>query len=239
MIEATEDIYGGVIIDESTLPCKAEDFQEEFLRLAESLKEKRLLWIRLHADKAEFIPLLTGLGFRYHNCDDESLMLVRKLDPAAHVPATKNYIAGVGAIVLSEGKLLVIRDRHSGEYKLPGGHIDRNESIKEALRREVYEETGVDSIFESIVSLGHFRNGQFGEANLYIVCTAKALSWKIAVNDAIEVAEAQWIDPAVFLSSDRVNNYNKSVVEAAMTNRELKLTERHIKLRVKDGEVFF
>ena len=89
------------------------------------------------------------------------------------------------------------------------------------------------------MNIGHFRNGQFGESNLYIVCTAKALSKNITINDSSEIAEAIWIDPEDFLKSDDANTYNKSVVEAAINNKELKLTEQQIKLRVPDGEVFF
>lgn len=166
-------------------------------------------------------------------------MLIKKMAHDSIVPTTKNYIVGVGAIVLDEGQLLVIKDRFSTGYKLPGGHIDKNESIKDAIKREVYEETGINIEFESIVNIGHFRNGQFGESNLYIVCTAKALSKNIAINDSSEIAEARWINPMEFLKSDDTNNYNKSVVAAAINNKDLKLTEQQIKLRVPDGEIFF
>lgn len=133
----------------------------------------------------------------------------------------------------------MIKDKFSIGYKLPGGNIDKNESIKDALKREVYEETGVDIEFESIVNLGHFRNGQFGEANLYIVCTAKAFDKDIFINDSAEIAEAKWMDIEEFLNSNDVNIYNKSVVQAAINNSDLKLTDRQIALKVKGGEIFF
>lgn len=166
-------------------------------------------------------------------------MLVRKMAVDSVIPTTKNYIAGIGAIVIHKGQLLVVKDRFSEGYKLPGGHIDKHESIKNALQREVYEETGIHIEFESIVNLGHFINGQFGESNLYIVCTAKALSEKITIHDTHEITQARWMDPAAFLESTSVNNYNKCVVAAAINNHELKLTEQAISLRVPNGEVFF
>lgn len=239
MIATSENIYGGVIIVDSTLPDDGDSLKNEIEQLLGTLNDKKLLWIRIPFEKSALIPVLTSLDFRFHHCDEEYLMLVRRLTFDAFVPTSRNYIAGVGAIVLSKGKLLVVRDRFSGEYKIPGGHIDRNESLKGAVKREVYEETGIEAEFESILNVGHFRHGQFGESNLYIVCTAKPLSVEISVNDSSEIAEALWMDPHDFIRSENVNNYNKSVVEAAISNKELKLTERHIKLRVADGEVFF
>lgn len=239
MIKTNNDRYDGVIVDSQNLPENIGTFQIEVEKLIESSNDKKIIWISIPTHKAGFIPILVKLGFEFHHCDDQNLMLLRRMKPDVVVPTTKNYIAGVGAIVLCDGKLLVIKDRFYPGYKLPGGHIERGESIKEALKREVFEETGIRVEFEFIVNLGHFKNGQFGESNLYIVCTARAKSKEISVFDSSEIAEARWISPEEFLSSKEVNIYNKSVVEAAINNGELKLTERKIELRVSSGEVFF
>ncbi len=239
MIKTIENKYDGVILDSTTLPQKKDEFKKEMVALIESQRNKKLIWIKIPIEKSDFIPILTHLDFEFHHCEARSLMLIRKMAQDSFVPTTKNFIVGVGAIVFSEGRLLVIKDRFLNGYKLPGGHIDKNESIKSAVKREVYEETGIAVEFESIMNIGHFRNGQFGESNLYMVCTAIALSKKIAINDSSEIAEARWIDPEDFLKSDDVNDYNKSVVKAAINNKGLKLTEQQIKLRVSNGEVFF
>jgi 8-oxo-dGTP diphosphatase len=239
MLKTRNDRYDGVIVDNQTLPVNSDAFKREIKQLIESSGNKKIIWISIPPHQADFIPILIKLGFEFHHCDDQNLMLLKRMKPDVVVPTTKNYIVGVGAIVVCDGELLVIKDRFFPGYKLPGGHIERGESIKEALRREVFEETGVHIEFESIVNLGHFQNGQFGESNLYIVCTARAKSKEISVMDASEIAEAKWISPEEFLGSEEVNTYNKSVVEAAINNGELKLTEQKIELRVASGEVFF
>ena len=239
MIVTIDNRYDGVIIDNSSLPQTKDEFKKEVVRLIDNLKNKKTLWIKIPIEKSDLIPILTSLDFEFHHCDERNLMLIKKMVADAIVPTTKNYIAGVGAIVFDEGRLLVIKDRISSGYKLPGGHIDKNESIINAVKREVYEETGINIEFESIINIGHFRNGQFGESNLYIVCTAKALSKEISINDSNEIKEARWMLPEDFLNSENVNNYNKSVVKAALSNKELKLTEQQLKLKVADCEVFF
>jgi 8-oxo-dGTP diphosphatase len=239
MMQIIEDKYDGVIVDSAVLPDNRTDFLAQIEQLIESISNKQLMWIKVPIEKSDFIPILTNCGFEFHHCDEKWLMLVKKLVRDATVPTTKNYIVGVGAIVFHNGLLLVVKDRFSVGYKLPGGHVDKNESIKNALKREVFEETGIDVDFESIVNIGHFRNGQFGESNLYLVCTAKAKSTQIIIVDSTEIVDAKWISPEDFLTSDTVNNYNKSVVNAAINNKELKLTEQQVKLRMPDGEVFF
>lgn len=51
----------------------------------------------------------------------------------------------VAAIIVIEDKILVVQQRRTGEpyYLLPGGGVDAGETLDGALRREVFEETGL------------------------------------------------------------------------------------------------
>jgi 8-oxo-dGTP diphosphatase len=54
---------------------------------------------------------------------------------------------GVGAVILGSGKVLILRrkadDTFPGIYEIPGGGVDEGETLPDALKREVYEETGL------------------------------------------------------------------------------------------------
>lgn len=55
-------------------------------------------------------------------------------------------IAAVGAIAVRDGALLLIRRGHApsrGRWSLPGGRVEPGESAREALVREMAEETGL------------------------------------------------------------------------------------------------
>lgn len=236
-MQITTDRYGGVTIDNTTLPETNEQFKKELSEIIESANGKKLLWIKLPIENSSFIPILTNLDFNFHHCDEKELMLVKKLIENPVVPTAKNYTLGVGAIVRDGDKILVIKEALGRGYKLPGGHIDDNEKIKDALKREVHEETGIEIEFESIVNIGHFTQGQFGESNLYVVCTAKALSKEIHIYDTSEIVDAQWMKIDEYLALEETNNYNRSVVEAAV-NGGVKLQNRDLKLNFP-GEVFF
>jgi 8-oxo-dGTP diphosphatase len=56
-------------------------------------------------------------------------------------------VVGVGAVVVRDGRALIVRRAHEprkGEWSLPGGLLDLGESLADAARREVREETGLD-----------------------------------------------------------------------------------------------
>lgn len=56
----------------------------------------------------------------------------------------QNFHIAIKAVIVKDGKALVLKEtsRYSG-YDLPGGKIDENESIDEALKRELHEELGL------------------------------------------------------------------------------------------------
>jgi len=56
-------------------------------------------------------------------------------------------VVGVGAVIVQDGKALVVKRAHEprrGEWSLPGGLLELGESLTDAIRREVKEETGLD-----------------------------------------------------------------------------------------------
>lgn len=49
------------------------------------------------------------------------------------------------AIIMHEGKMLLVRHPHNREYlALPGGYLEWGENAKECLKREIIEELGVE-----------------------------------------------------------------------------------------------
>jgi ADP-ribose pyrophosphatase YjhB (NUDIX family) len=55
-------------------------------------------------------------------------------------------IVGVGAVVVHEGRLLMIRrgnDPFAGTWSVPGGRLEFGETLQEGALRELQEETGL------------------------------------------------------------------------------------------------
>jgi ADP-ribose pyrophosphatase YjhB (NUDIX family) len=65
-------------------------------------------------------------------------------------------LVGVGAVIVDEGRVLLIRrgsEPLKGCWSLPGGLLEVGESLEEGLRREVREETGLEVEVLELVEL--------------------------------------------------------------------------------------
>ena len=60
----------------------------------------------------------------------------------------------VGALAVNHGRLLCIRRGHgpgAGLWSLPGGRVEAGETLREAVVREVLEETGLEVVVDHFV----------------------------------------------------------------------------------------
>lgn len=69
-----------------------------------------------------------------------------------------------GVIRGSDGRLLLQKRSDNGWWGLPGGKIEPGESVKTALRREVFEETGLSVRVDRIV-------GVYSDPSNYTIAT--------------------------------------------------------------------
>jgi len=58
------------------------------------------------------------------------------------MPIPKHIVAVAGLVTDARGRVLMIRSPRR-DWEFPGGQVEEGESLTEALRREVLEETGV------------------------------------------------------------------------------------------------
>jgi ADP-ribose pyrophosphatase YjhB (NUDIX family) len=77
---------------------------------------------------------------RFH----EDSRMTTDVVPSREYPARP--IVGVGGVVLIEGRVVLVRRRHAplaGRWSLPGGGLELGETLRDAVRRELLEETGL------------------------------------------------------------------------------------------------
>jgi 8-oxo-dGTP diphosphatase len=81
----------------------------------------------------------------------------------------------VAALIVNQGKILICqRTRHQTmplKWEFPGGKIETGEQPRDALRRELEEELGIDAkIGEEVARIQHkYKNGGAVELRFYVV----------------------------------------------------------------------
>ncbi|MGH1553760.1 NUDIX domain-containing protein [Streptomyces sp. L7] len=74
-------------------------------------------------------------------------------------PARSSLPGALVALVGDAGKILLTRRTDTGEWSLPGGHMEPGETITDTARREVREEIGL--VVEDLTLLGVFSGPEF------------------------------------------------------------------------------
>jgi ADP-ribose pyrophosphatase YjhB (NUDIX family) len=98
----------------------------------------------------------------------------------------------VGAIVVEDGRLLMVRRAHdpgAGLWSLPGGRVEHGEYLVDALRREVAEETGLDVDVRELVGILEV----LGEPHYVILDYFAAVTGDREPAPADDVSDARWV----------------------------------------------
>ncbi len=224
------DDFDGVIINSTTLPLDTTIFCTELTALLLVVKrmKKRLVWLTMPIERAKLVGVATDVGFVFHNCLEQEVTMILRLEPDAYAPFVPTHSIGSGALVLNEiNQILLVKEVKFSElgYKLPGGHIELKENISDAIIREVTEETGVATEFQSLVGFAIKHNYRFGKSNIYFVCKLKALSEEISIQDTDEIEDAKWMNVEDYLSDESSSSFNRKMVENLLKTEGFSLTE--------------
>jgi|SRR5438105_14143422 len=141
-------------------------------------------------------------------------------------------IVGVGAIVLDGDRVLLVKRAHEplkGEWSLPGGAVDVGETLEEAIRREVREETCLDVEVGPIVDvLDRIRYDPDGRVKFHYVLV-DFLCRRLAgtLHCASDAEDAAWAERAD-LGRYSVAEAAVSVIDKAIARRSTAWTAREV-----------
>lgn len=210
------------------LPVDAEAFSSHLRDALEEWTSQafKVVWLEIPITKAHLIPLAVEVGFQFHHSGDEYLMLTYRLIPDAFIPPHATHYIGAGGVVLNDQReLLVIwekahRMRNHRYYKLPGGALHLGEHLVDGVIREVFEETGIRTQFESLLCFRHWHGYRFGKSDIYFICRLSPLNHDITIQES-EIEECLWMPVDEYLTNEFVGVFNRRVVEIALTGKGL------------------
>ena len=227
-IQSEVNRFNGRIIDAESL---ASDPSEFALQLKDALEEWELegislVWLDLSISQSSLIPVAVELGFEFHSAVVSRLRLTRRIEARAHIPGQSTHYIGAGGAVLSnDGKLLVVSERYRGanrgrHYKLPGGALHPKEHIVDAVRREIFEETGIETRFKSLVCFRHWHEYRDDNSDIYFVCRLEPTSFTLRRQED-EIEECIWMPVDEYLEHEDTHPFNRRIVRAALSGAGL------------------
>lgn len=219
------DQFGGVLIEPETVPADPAAFSGQLEHSLRAWTDEgfRLVWLDVPIERAVLIPVAVEAGFTFHHSNERNLMLTRRLVEGAFIPYHATHYIGAGGVVLNERReLLVVCERHRRTkqpyYKLPGGALHPGEHLVDGVIREVLEETGVRTQFESLVCFRHWHGYRYGKSDIYFVCRLSPLSEEVTIQTE-ELDECFWMPVEDYFASDLVSAFNKRIVQAAISSQ--------------------
>jgi mutator protein MutT len=111
----------------------------------------------------------------------------------------KGYNIGVGGAVVRDNQLLLVRraSRHGrGNWQLPGGFIEPDETMEQAVVREVQEEAGVIAEVQAVLGLRSRYDPGSGNG-IYVILVLKPISGE-------PIADGHEVDCAEYFTLDQI-----------------------------------
>lgn len=132
-----------------------------------------------------------------------------------------SFRPSVYAVLINDGKIVLLHNRVGGQYALPGGGVEIGEPILKALHREVKEETGLE------IEVGEFLHFQeqffyydpkdlaFHSFLFFYWCTPT--SFNLIPDNQVEDSESEkprWFD-LTKLDQNEIQPHHWNVIEMA------------------------
>lgn len=216
------DRFKGITVKSEEESCSLEQLESRLKTSISSWKEDgvRAVWFHVKHQDASWVPVLVNNGFSFHHANPERLALLKWIDETdtCNVPSYAHTLVGVGGMVVTnDNRVLVVQERFrfSSHWKLPGGYVDPGEDIDKAAVREVFEETGIQTKFRSIVAFRHGHNFNFNCSDIYIVVALTPISEEIKFDEK-EISKCQWMPIEEYATSPLVHDTNRYFAEKFM-----------------------
>ena len=133
------------------------------------------------------------------------------------------YNLGVGGAVVKDGRLLLVRRasrRGRGNWQIPGGFVEQDETMEQAVVREVQEEAGVTAEVVGVLGIRNRYDEDIGNS-MYVIHALRPVSGE-PTPDAHEVDMAGYFSLEEIDALEQVPPINREVARRALEpNRRL------------------
>ncbi|MGH2354943.1 MAG: NUDIX domain-containing protein, partial [Chloroflexota bacterium] len=146
-----------------------------------------------------------------------------------HCPASEcgfiffgDFSIGCGGVVIRDGKALLIQRGQNpgkGSWQIPGGYVEADEEVAEAVVRECMEEACITAEVVDVLGFRHSIGGQGSiggpSTNIYVVFRLRPIAGEPTC-DGVETAAAGYFSLEEIERMERVQTLSKWAIQRAL-----------------------
>lgn len=139
------------------------------------------------------------------------------------------YNIGVGGAVVKDDRLLLVRRasrRGKGNWQVPGGFIEPDEAIEEAVLREVREEANITAKVDGVLGLRNRYDPDVGNS-MYVVLLLHPVSGEPKPDDK-EVDRAEYFTLDEMKALEQVPAVNLEIAQRALSRDRILLSPKTV-----------
>lgn len=148
---------------------------------------------------------------------------------------------GVGGLVTTEDRVLLIQraqDPGRGRWTIPGGYVENDEPCDEAVVREVYEETGIETEVQHLFAVRHRVTPT--DSNIYLVFRLRQIGGELSIElDKEEIAQAGFYTEAEMDALDNLAEFTRELVRIDLRCRDQGLPPYNMPAMAAPGWTFY
>lgn len=117
-----------------------------------------------------------------------------------------HIVAVDGIVENADGEILLVKNRHYGQYTVPGGQVENGENLIDALKREIREEAGVEVAVGRLLCVSSNTRAYPGY-NGYQTVPTKVMLGFACVYTGGELATSDETSESLWVKKERVLDY--------------------------------